>query len=225
MGVLKKTEWTERLAQKILECYFLSKSTKQYEMMNLFVYDWESDYLTITKSGYVYEVEIKISRADFFNDFKHKGKKHTLLESGVALNDQNNGPNYFYYAVPDGLIKENEVPDYAGLVYLKPWGVTIEKEAPKINKNKVDIEKLKLIDKFYWNMYTWRHRYDELSESAKTIKELKNELKSANKSIMYYDDELSKLNNDLYEANLKIKKLEDEIRRENNREGEGVVQS
>lgn len=48
-------------------------------MFNLFVYHWESDYIAITKNGYVYEVEIKISRADFLNDFKHKEEKHLLL--------------------------------------------------------------------------------------------------------------------------------------------------
>lgn len=214
MGMLKKVDWTEKKAQLILENHFLSKNTKQYEITNLYVFNWESDYLTITKSGYVYEVEIKISRADFFNDFKHKEEKHILLESNV-LHDlhPNDCPNYFYYAVPEGLITEEEVPEYAGLIYLKSWGVKIVKDAPKINQNKVDIENLKLIDKFYWNMLTWKRRCEELSESAETIKRLKKEIKAYNKTIMYYDEQLSSLNCDLDSANLKIKKLEDEIRK------------
>lgn len=214
MGKSVKTEWSEKKAQLILKNYFLSKSAKQYEITNLFVYNWESDYLAITRSGYVYEVEIKISRADFFNDFKHKEEKHLLIESNVLPDlHPNDCPNYFYYAVPDGLIKEEEVPKYAGLIYLKPWGVYIVKEAPKINSHKVDIESLKLIDKFYWNMLTWKNRCEELSEASETIKRLKKDIKNYNKTIMYYDNELSMLNGELYEANLKIKKLEDEIRK------------
>lgn len=219
MGRLKKVEWSEKKAQTILENYFLSKNTKLYEMSNLFVFDWESDYLTITRSGVIYEIEIKISRADFQNDFKHKEDKHMLLES-KTLSDMhpNSCPNYFYYAVPDGLIKTEEVPEYAGLIYLNPWGVNIVKDAPKINNNKVDIESLKLIDKFYYNMLTWKRRCEDLSDAAETIKGLKKEIKGYNKTIMFYDDELSTLNSELYIANMKIKKLEDEIRQGNNKE-------
>lgn len=224
MGVWKKTEWTEKKAQVVLENYFLSKSTKQYEISNLFVYNWESDYLAITKSGYVYEVEIKISRADFSNDFKHKENKHLLLESDTMIKTHPQGcPNYFYYAVPDGLISADEVPKYAGLMYLHPWGVNIVKEAPKINDEKVDLDMLKLRDKFYWNMVMWKNRYNEISESAETIKSLKKEIKGLMKTIMYYDNELSTLNGELYDANLKIKKLEDEIRKRNLGESQGTM--
>ena len=133
MGVYKKVEWTEKKAQIVLENCFLSKNTKQYEISNLFVYNWESDYLAITKSGYVYEVEIKISRADFSNDFKHKENKHLLLESDTMIKTHPQGcPNYFYYAVPDGLISADDVPKYAGLMYLQPWGINIVKLSPII---------------------------------------------------------------------------------------------
>ena len=39
----------------------------------------ESDYLCITKSGYIHEIEIKISRSDFANDFKHKKEKASIV--------------------------------------------------------------------------------------------------------------------------------------------------
>ena len=224
MGTLKKTIWTESLAQNKLKTWFLSPNSKQYEITNLFVYNWESDYLTITKSGYVYEVEIKISRADFFNDFKHKKEKHILFEHKDLTEGFDGCPNYFYYAVPENLVKESEVPEYAGLIYLKPYGVEIIKQAPKLNSEKVNIDKLKLTDKFYWNMQTWKSRCEELSEAAETIKSLKKEIKGFNKTIMYYDNELSTLNCELDEANIKIKKLEDEIRQRNNRYSQEPVQ-
>lgn len=50
------------------------KSTHQYVMENLYVFDWESDFLLKTKSGYWYEAEIKISLSDFKADFKKEGE-------------------------------------------------------------------------------------------------------------------------------------------------------
>ena len=72
MGSLKKVEWTERKIQDKLRAYFFSPNSKKYEITNLYVYGWESDYLAITKSMIAHEVEIKISRSDFKNDTKNK---------------------------------------------------------------------------------------------------------------------------------------------------------
>jgi hypothetical protein len=74
----------------------------------------------------------KISRSDFRKDFekehKHKlllarkatktyskcvrGKKTDETETYVLI------PNYFTYLVPEGLVKVEEVPEYAGLLYV-----------------------------------------------------------------------------------------------------------
>ena len=81
MGTLSKhktTCLTERDIQNILSIHFLTPNAKKYEMENLFVFGWESDYLCITKSDLIYECEIKIFRSDFQNDFKHKKKKSTM---------------------------------------------------------------------------------------------------------------------------------------------------
>jgi hypothetical protein len=40
----------------------------------------ESDFLTFTKAGYCNEIEIKVSRGDYFNDFK-KGKHNIYRNS------------------------------------------------------------------------------------------------------------------------------------------------
>ena len=75
MGKLPKhnvINLTETDIQDILSIHFLTPNAKKYEMENLFVFGWESDYLCITKSDLIYECEIKISRSDFHNDFKHK---------------------------------------------------------------------------------------------------------------------------------------------------------
>lgn len=59
-------------------------SNPMYVINNLHIYDWESDFLAITRSLYAYEVEVKMSKQDFFNDFK-KDKKHKVLKDGMVI--------------------------------------------------------------------------------------------------------------------------------------------
>ena len=77
--LLTKEQVSEQLLQKYLRGW---KSNPKYIVENLYVFDWESDMLIKTRSGYWYEVECKISFADFKNDFKHKWQKHELLKTG-----------------------------------------------------------------------------------------------------------------------------------------------
>lgn len=61
----------------------------EYKLFNTYVFDWESDFFAISKSSYVVEVEIKVSRSDFKADFKKE--KHHLFESlraGKKINVQ-----------------------------------------------------------------------------------------------------------------------------------------
>ena len=60
---------TEQVIQQRLNHFFASW---RYNVDGLYVFGWESDKLIWTKSGYVYEFEIKLTRADFRNDFKNK---------------------------------------------------------------------------------------------------------------------------------------------------------
>jgi hypothetical protein len=114
----------------------------------------ECDVISITKNRMVYEYEIKVSRSDFKADFK-KTFKHRLMQGEKALEDcywkrweiyKNHRPNHFYYVVPEGLIKVEEIPSYAGLIYIKydnsfsGYDVTTIKNAPKIHKEKATQE-------------------------------------------------------------------------------------
>ena len=63
------------------------KSTHQYVMENLYVFEWESDFLLKTKSGYWYEAEIKISLSDFKADFEKK-EKHQLPMLKLVLKEK-----------------------------------------------------------------------------------------------------------------------------------------
>lgn len=175
----KNFNFTEEYIQKKLDGFFAS-STQKYVMENLYVFGWESDKLIETRSGLIYEFEIKVSKADFKNDFKNKEDKHKVLKSPqyAQLFEEyfpirtDKKPNYFYYAVPEGMITADEVPEYAGLIYILPEGAMsdingkyvfnrfyIVKNAPKLHSIKYTDEELKLGEKFYYNMLSWKNKY------------------------------------------------------------------
>ena len=116
----------------------------------------ECDVLRITGSGMTYEYEIKVSISDFKADFK-KTRKHLILQGLHKTNPHKwNYPgggidteevlqerhgsvdrcNYFYYVTKEGLIKESEVPKYAGLIYVWDDRMEIVKKAPKLHSFK-----------------------------------------------------------------------------------------
>lgn len=120
----------------------------------------ECDVLRITESNIVYEYEIKNSRSDFKADFK-KIHKHEVLQGKHKDNPQYNKykdfyyteeylnenwgsvgrANHFYYVCVEGLIKENEIPEYVGLIYVKEDKIEVVRKAPKLHSFKAN-EKL-----------------------------------------------------------------------------------
>jgi len=164
--------------------------TADYKLTNVFIYDWESDFFCVTKSGYTIEVEVKISRADFKADAQ-KTQKHFLMRNaekelvtmpGSQLNDhycyvhfvKPFAPNKFYYCCPEDMIKPEEVPGYAGLLYFKhkrqeTWRgeeyfadvVEQAKPAKWLHKKTPDISKI-LLDKFYNKYIDMRYEYNML---------------------------------------------------------------
>jgi hypothetical protein len=174
---MSEIKHTEKTVQTALEKRFDSNNIK-YTVTNLYLFrhNWETDFLVVQKSGYCYEIEIKISRSDFLNDFK-KVDKHSIMNEGTYLVKKYKyhtdpetkkrisehyhapaewkfKPNKFYYCVPEGLVSKEEVPDYAGLMYVTKYGtVTTIKEPKFIHKEKLDLQK-PLCDKFY---YYWKN--------------------------------------------------------------------
>ena len=71
---------TEKDIQKAVLGRF---SKHEYKLLNSYVfgYNWESDFFSRTKTGYYYEVEVKISRADFKADFSKN--KHKYFKGGT----------------------------------------------------------------------------------------------------------------------------------------------
>lgn len=141
-------------------CEFVFRDRKGNKIYpNVFVGAWEADLLEVTRSNLTYEYEVKVSRCDFHKDGKKEGKFDNII-SGKRT-------NYFYYIVPDGLVKPEEVPEFAGLIYaingtLRANGYTesviyfhVVKSPQKVSSIKADS---KFIDKLNLSAYYRFHK-------------------------------------------------------------------
>lgn len=70
----------------------------KYELSNSYVYNWESDFFSITSTGYSQEIEVKVSLSDFRADFM-KTSKHNLLKSAFHGNKTYCWAGYLQYEV------------------------------------------------------------------------------------------------------------------------------
>jgi len=103
----------------------------------------EADLLTLSSTAYLTEYEIKTSYSDFRADFK-KSKWLTYLDEKLQVKKTYHGnphmPNYFYYCYPKGLIKLDEIPNYAGAIEVSKtkygFRFDILKRAPRLSKVK-----------------------------------------------------------------------------------------
>ena len=80
---------------------------------------FETDLLSLSKSGYATGVEIKTSKSDLKNDLKKKQWKNIerVYRGKTGLERYFEPYKYFYYAVPQDLVEETEaqVPDWCGI--------------------------------------------------------------------------------------------------------------
>lgn len=140
---------------------------------------WECDLFAVTPADMFVEYEIKVSRADFFNDQEKKPQdwnsrmkeargmenptKHTRLERKDPL-----GPSRFFFVTPEGMLKDEEIPAWAGLVEIQKvgseqwgyqWRAKERKKAPQLHREKV---RQKVIDHcrtvFYYRFWNLRRK-------------------------------------------------------------------
>jgi hypothetical protein len=147
----------------------------KYVIYNSYIFNWESDYLSVNESEYVYEVEIKVSLDDFKKD-SHKKEKHVLLENKSETQKM---PNKFFYACPRGIIPTIFVPEYAGLIEVSSTkeGMIAEvtKNAPFLHRDNIlDTIKPLLLDKFY---FKYKRTEFENYQLQKTVTLLQEQLK------------------------------------------------
>ena len=251
---MEKFKFSEEFIQNALNHFFAYNSVK-YNVDGLYIFDWESDKLLETRSGYIYEFEIKISRADFKNDFKHKKDKHIILAGEERYGDKylpkyyefleanrkvsnwceqnflksaendphylvggHKRPNYFYYTVPTDLVKVEEVPDYAGLIYVDERGnLTIKKSAPKLHSEKYKDSELNLGEKFYYNMDSWRSKCKSAWTEARRWREKLNaeiEEKGQGRAYKDLENELEGYKKAYHELSVNSQKSSDQLHKD-----------
>lgn len=78
-------------------------------------------------------------------------------------------PHQFYFCVPAGLIEKAEIPDYAGLFYVKDGQIKLIKKAPYLHKRKTDLTRT-LLSKFY-NLWAFKQDIYEKMEITNAYNE------------------------------------------------------
>jgi hypothetical protein len=102
--------------------------------------DIEMDIMSISKSGLIYEFEVKVSKSDFKADSLKRKWGYYLKYGFEKLT-----PNYFSYVCAKSMLSLVEIPEFAGLYYYED-GELIEIRKPKrIHKEKCN--KTKIIEK------------------------------------------------------------------------------
>lgn len=183
--------------------YKYYQDTNKYCIQNMYLFDHpigEEDFIVVKNNGYINTYEIKISRSDFKADFNKK-ERHQILENGWFTSDKKQfkpgedskwydyyepgeqiprkRPNKFFYVCPENLIKKEEVPKYAGLIYVKEDGSMIKiKEPPFLHKEIIDMSSV-ICNKFYYS-YLELKKYKE-----------DNGIDKLNKIIRAYEKQLS----------------------------------
>jgi hypothetical protein len=175
-----------RKSDKILRAliYDVRKIGHEVIIPNFYFGNWEMDLFRLLNTGYLTEYEVKTSRGDFRNDFKKSTEdvkynfaekkieksnfrtKHEMMEAGNYI------ANKFFFVVPENLIKPDEVPDYAGLIYFdEKYNVfkTI-KPAKFIHKNKPDIDFKQICKSLCYREYNQRLKNLNLTNQIKNLR-------------------------------------------------------
>jgi hypothetical protein len=144
-------KFTEANITRALALYF--DWTKRPFFANVHLFDWEMDACILTDSGYLWEVEIKCTLADWRAD-QHKAKWKSRHIDKVSR---------MYYAVPWTLLDKvpEFVPDHVGLIglYISDCGTEVRARLHREGKSKrgYTIEPAKMQQLYrstyykYWN--------------------------------------------------------------------------
>ena len=128
----RRKGWSEWKIQLMLYSKF--EKIRSFTLPNMLLQTGEADMISMTSAGYMYEYEVKISKADFkadakkvYKHFRFKDQPPSTLDNGCFI------PNYFSYVCPADMIRVDEVPEYAGLFYADR-GIICVKKPVKLHK-------------------------------------------------------------------------------------------
>ncbi len=151
-------------------------SSSEIQLPNFTPAKWfECDFFRVTKAGYFYEYEIKLTMSDFRADRK-KGyqtyrptyaswPKHLQLAARDAR-----GPARFFYVAPKDLAERIalELPDWAGLLEFNNRFLRVVRQAPILHKQKLSraVVRKALLSSYHRYSEVWTSRNSEPLVSA-----------------------------------------------------------
>lgn len=107
--------------------------TRNFILPNYYIdYDFEIDIAVLTKSGYLYEIEIKTSVQDVKKDLQ-KEHKH---------NDRFKKINKHFMAMPKDIYEKAKefIPNHFGIFLIYSYGMSLVKKAKVCNRYKFSLE-------------------------------------------------------------------------------------
>lgn len=141
----------------------------EHILHNVYIYNWESDIFIQMKSGYHYEIEMKVSKNDFKADFKKVDKHDRLIDAKSETYIQysvreNKVPNRFFYMAPEELLDVKNIPEYAGLIEYSNLGKLSRcKVAPLLHRRKYNFDSIMLAK--------YKYRNEHLTLQVNNLKE------------------------------------------------------
>lgn len=152
---------TKEIQQAICKAE-IQKGNLVAENFNYF-FTGELDVISVSKSGYVSEYEVKVSRSDFKADAKKS--KWQYFDSLITKLI----PNYFTYVCPIGLIQETDIKPYMGLIWFEDDTLVIIRKPKRIHNEKADFIKLltKLCRVNNWKAYFGAQKLTILNRQIK----------------------------------------------------------
>lgn len=140
---------------------------------NAYLGFWEMDVAVVTPSGYLWEVEVKLTKSDWKADLKKEKWEHFEM----MLGPETKVPSRFYYCVPPELVAggiPEWVPEKAGVLVIRPqpntnYNYRIDgARAPKrIHNNKLDHRHIvSLYRKIYARMWPTMFEQGENAREA-----------------------------------------------------------
>jgi hypothetical protein len=141
---------SEKIIQQAL-FKFYNRLNHKLIVPNIYLHYSEADLITVQASGYVNEIEIKLTKADFKRDFKKK--KHRYMHEAknhVNLNyPRLHTPNYFWFCIPKTLLPkiDCDIPDDYGMILMDENGIypEIYKRAKIMHRQKVTDKQVRQI--------------------------------------------------------------------------------
>lgn len=175
----------EKLIQNKLQAFWDKKGHKVI-CPNFTPVDWfECDLFTLTKGNRFYECEIKLTREDFKRDslkshsvpnIKPPGAKGPLYTQRYKHQELSNrcesGPAKFYFVTPEGMLKDHEIPEWAGLITFNArLKLNVKIEAPQLHRKAISSDHIERMGRvFYYRFWALR----AILERKQTIKKTTN---------------------------------------------------